>query len=120
MTGSSSSGATQESDDENMPGRRFTRRQAVYSLTALVAALIVTALGFVFAYQSVADSGSPHVHASDSEVHSHGMEPHSAVIDEAVEMTSMDETQEEPAHDDDAEHDPHEESSDDLGHGDDE
>ena len=117
MTGNSSSGATQEPDDENMPDRRFTRRQAAYSLTALVAAVVVAAFGFAFAYQSVADSNSSHLHAADSGTHSHGFEPHSAINDEAMEMTSLNEMAEEPAHDDDAGHFLHEDASEDHGHG---
>ena len=103
MTGNSSSDAMQEPPDENTPNQRITRRQVAYSLTAFMAALAVAAFGFMFTYQSIADSGSSHVHAAESETHSQE--------DGAMEMTSPDEMQEGPAYDDDAGHAPHEEAS---------
>lgn len=120
MTVNSSSGGMQEPDDENMPDQRFTRRQVAYSLTALVAALVVAAFGFAFAYQSVADSDSSRVHAAEAGSLSHGVDSSGAVDDGAMKMTSTDEMHEELAHDDDAGHVPHEDAPEDHGHGHDE
>ena len=113
MTGNSSSGPMEESHDENFPDQRNTRRQVAYSLMALTAALVVAVFGFVFAYQSIVDSDSSHVHAAESGPHSHEDD---TVNDGVMEITSSDEKHEEPAYDDEAGHVPHEEASDEHGH----
>ena len=106
MTGSSSSGATREPDDENMPDQRFTRRQAAFSLSALVAALVVVAFGVAFAYQSVDDSNSLHVHGAESDIHSPQEVGHDVDEDMNGELTSPGETHDEPALDASAGHEP--------------
>lgn len=117
MTGSSSSGAIQEPDDENMPVQRLTRRQVAYSLTALMAALAVAIIGFVFPYQSVADSGSPHVHGAESDIHFHQGVGHDVDEDMSAEMTSSGELHDEPVHDASAGHEPQVDEPDDQGQG---
>ncbi len=52
MTGNTSSGGSQEPPDENTPDQRLNRRQVAYSLSALIAALVVAAFGIAFAYQT--------------------------------------------------------------------
>ena len=106
MTESSSSGATREPDVENMPDQRFTRRQAAYSLLALVAALVVVAFGIAFAYQSVDDSNSLHVHGAESDIHSPQGIGHDVDEDMNGELTSPGETHDEPALDASAGHEP--------------
>ena len=109
MTGNSSSDAKEEPPDENSPNQRINRRQVAYSLAAFTAALVVAAFGFIFTYQSIADNGSSHIHAAESETLSQE--------DGAKEMTSPDEMQEGLAYDDDAGHAPHEDAShEDHGH----
>ena len=51
---------------EEVSVQRFNRRQLTYSLTALITALVVAAIGFTFAYQTI-ESGSSHVHAAESD-----------------------------------------------------
>lgn len=120
MTGNSSSSATQGPHDENMPDQRFTGRQAAYSLLALIAALVVAVFGIAFAYQSINDSDSPLVHAADSKPHDHIDLGDGVSEDLSMERTSLDEMRDEPALNEDAGHEPHEEASDDHVHDDDE
>ena len=117
MTGSSSSGTTQELHDEIVPDQRFTRRQVAYSLSAFVAALVVVAFGIAFAYQSVDDSNSPHVHAAESDIHSHQGVGHDVDEDMSGELTSPGETHDEPALDASAGHEPQVDESDEQGQG---
>ena len=93
----SPSGATREPDVENMPDQRFTRRQVAFSLSALVAALVVVAFGIAFAYQSVNDSNSLHVHGAESDIHSPQGVGHDVDEDMNGELTSPVETHDEPA-----------------------
>ena len=113
MTENSSSGATHEPQYEETSGQRTTRRQVAYSLTAVVAALAIAVFGFVFAYGSITESDSSHVHAADSEPHSHKDD---AAIEKTMDMTSLDEMHEEPAHEDAS----HNDASEDHSHSSDE
>ncbi len=120
MSGNSSSGAMQEPNDENMPDQRLNRRQVAYSLTALIAALVVAAFGIAFAYQSIDDSDSPHVHAADSKPHSHVDVGDGVAEDLRMGNISQDENHDEPALNEDAGHEPHDDAPDDHRHGGDE
>lgn len=102
----SPSGATREPDVENMPDQRLTRRQVAFSLSALVAALVVVAFGIAFAYQSVDDSNSLHVHGAESDIHSPQGVGHDVDEDMNGELTSPGETHDEPALDASAGHEP--------------
>lgn len=116
MTGNFSSGETHEPQEEKMSGQRNTRRRMAYSLTAVMAALVVAVLGLVFAYQSITESISSHVHAAGSEPHSHEDD---AAIEKTMDMTSLDEMHEEPALDVDAEDASHNDAShEDASHND--